>query len=103
MLLGRTVLKLIFTLCVFASVNVVFAQRYDLVIHNTESGLVGNQINDIVQDASGVLWLATNNGVSAFDGIRFENYTVKSGLAEHTCTTIFCDNEGNIGRLITSL
>ena len=96
MLLGRTVLKLIFTLCVFASVNVVFAQRYDLVIHNTESGLVGNQINDIVQDASGVLWLATNNGVSAFDGIRFENYTVKSGLAEHTCTTIFCDNEGRI-------
>lgn len=96
MRLRRTVLKFIFTFCVFASINVAFAQRYDLVVHNTESGLVGNQVNDIVQDASGVLWLATNSGVSAFDGIRFENYTVKSGLAEHTCTTIFCDDEGRI-------
>lgn len=96
MRLGKTLLKFIFVLCFFAATGSANAQRYDLVIHNAETGLAGNQVNDIVQDASGVLWVATNNGVSSFDGIRFQNYTAKTGLAENLCTSIYCDTDGHI-------
>lgn len=95
MRLGRTVLTLILSLCVFGTF-VTKAQKYDLVIHSTENGLAGNQVNDILQDASGVLWIATNNGVSTFDGVRFNNYTVKSGLAEDLCTSIYFDGKGQV-------
>jgi ligand-binding sensor domain-containing protein/serine phosphatase RsbU (regulator of sigma subunit) len=67
-----------------------------MVLHQGESGLAGNQVNDIAQDSSGVLWIATNNGVSAFDGITFKNYTTKSGLTESLCTSVFIAKDGSV-------
>jgi ligand-binding sensor domain-containing protein/serine phosphatase RsbU (regulator of sigma subunit) len=96
MRLGRTVLKLFGFLCLIAAFQVAIAQKYDLVIHNSETGLVGNQVNDIAQDKSGVIWVATNNGVSAFDGISFVNYTQSSGLSEDLCVSVLVDDQGRI-------
>lgn len=76
--------------------NLVFAQQYSVVVHNTETGLVGNRVNHIAQDKAGLLWLATNNGVSAFDGINYTNYTSKIGLAEGICSTLFIDSKGRV-------
>ncbi len=52
------------------SVSPTFAQfRFD---HwTTEHGLPQNGINAITQTRDGYLWLATNDGLVRFDGVRF--------------------------------
>lgn len=72
------------------------AQVYDLVVLDGESGISGVQINDIAQDANGYIWVATNSGVSRFDGKAFVNYRKRDGLSENVCTTIFCDKDNKI-------
>lgn len=96
MRLEKILLRFFFTLCLLGTLQVSFAQKYDLIIRDTESGLAGNHVNDIVQDSTGIIWIATTNGVSAFNGIEFHNYTVRSGLAENICTSIFCDDQNRI-------
>lgn len=58
----------------------------------TADGLSGNTINELIQDRDGYIWLATNNGLSRFDGYHSVNY---SSLA--------CDDrhhlEARIGRI----
>lgn len=41
-------------------------------------GLAGSQVNCIVQDSNGNFWLGTNNGVSKYDGISFQNYNTSN-------------------------
>lgn len=72
------------------------AQVYDLVILDSESGIVGIQVNDIAQDSEGYIWVATNLGVSRYDGKNFVNYVRKDGLGENNCTAIFCDNQNRV-------
>jgi ligand-binding sensor domain-containing protein/serine phosphatase RsbU (regulator of sigma subunit) len=96
MKLGRTVRLTFFFLCLLGVHLNSLGQRYDLVIHATETGLAGNQVNDITQDSLGLLWIATDHGVSRFDGITFKNFTAKHGLAENFCSTVLCDSQGNV-------
>lgn len=41
----------------------------------TADGLSGNTINELMQDDEGYIWMATNNGLSRYDGYRSVNYT----------------------------
>ena len=41
----------------------------------TDNGLSGNTINEIIQDQHGYIWLATNNGLSRYDGHATVNLT----------------------------
>lgn len=43
-------------------------------------GLPRNQVNDIMQDSRGFIWLCTSEGVSRFDGYGFRNYGESDGL-----------------------
>jgi len=38
------------------------------------SGLPHNEINDIVKDQHGYIWIATENGLSRYDGFNFINF-----------------------------
>ncbi|MGB0368663.1 MAG: ligand-binding sensor domain-containing protein, partial [Flavobacteriales bacterium] len=80
----------------FGTLTSTKAQVYDFVVHNRETGLAGIQVNDIAQDEKGYLWVATNSGVSRFDGNSFVNYREKDGLGENICSAIFCDKQGRI-------
>ncbi|MEF8811231.1 MAG: two-component regulator propeller domain-containing protein [Bacteroidales bacterium] len=42
-----------------------------------DDGLVGVTVTDIYQDHQGFIWLATDNGLSRFDGYEFRNYQPK--------------------------
>jgi ligand-binding sensor domain-containing protein/serine phosphatase RsbU (regulator of sigma subunit) len=66
------------------------------VVHDRESGIAGIKINDIDQDDNGYLWIATNSGLSRFDGKNFVNYFEKNGLSENHCTTVFCGDDGRV-------
>ena len=94
--LKGTIRFILFALICFWTLTSAQAQVYDFVVHNRETGLAGVQVNDITQDEKGYLWIATNSGVSRFDGNSFINYREKQGLAENICSTIFCDNQGRV-------
>lgn len=92
----RIIRPISFMLLLFGVCNASFGQSYDLDIKDVESGMVGNRIHDIAQDADGLIWIATENGVSVFDGINFKNYTQKQGLGKGICTSLLIDDEGAV-------
>ena len=48
----------------------------------TVDGLAGNTVNGILEDAKGILWISTENGLSRLDPatFKFENYNKNDGL-----------------------
>ena len=54
---------------------------------STTDGLVDNVVNDIVKDSDGYVWIATQNGLSRFDGSNFINFNSESHKA------FFADNK----------
>lgn len=71
--------------------------HFSLIKTFTEkNGLSSNQIYDITQDRRGFLWIATENGVSRFDGVRFYNYSVSHGLPSNDVIQIFTDKNGRV-------
>ena len=42
---------------------------------STSDGLAGNTTNELIQDPDGYIWIATNNGLSRYDGYSTVNYT----------------------------
>jgi ligand-binding sensor domain-containing protein len=66
---------LLFFLC--CSLNQVFyAQNQQLVFDriSKEQGLIPGNVNDIVQDSTGFIWMATENGLCRYDGYNFVYY-----------------------------
>ncbi len=73
------------------SPNAVTYQKW-----TTAEGLIANKINDLQFDANGLLWIATNSGISSFDGTTFTNYTTANGLASNTVTSLYKDHLNRI-------
>lgn len=55
-----------------------------------------NHIYDIVEDNKGFLWLATDNGVSRFDGRYFQNFSVRDGLPSNDVLQVLKSADGTI-------
>ena len=62
----------LFTLCLYAQDQ---GHEYEFSIFKIEDGLADNSINRITQDKDGFIWIATDNGLSRYDGSNFLNYT----------------------------
>jgi signal transduction histidine kinase/ligand-binding sensor domain-containing protein len=56
------------------------AERLPIATFTTADGLAGNEINCILQDSRGFLWVGTQSGLSRFDGYRFVTYGPLQGL-----------------------
>lgn len=54
----------------------VFCQNNEFYYktYTTEHGLPNNHVINIIQDKTGILWIATFDGLSKFDGYEFKNY-----------------------------
>ena len=48
--------------------------NFRFVTYSVKDGLANNYVNDCVSDKRGFLWIATQNGLSRFDGVSFKNY-----------------------------
>jgi len=57
-----------------------WAERLPFRSYGSNEGLAGEHVRFVVQDSRGFLWLATNAGVSSFDGHEFRNYGPAEGL-----------------------
>lgn len=58
--------------------------------------MVSSTVYDIYQDHTGFIWFGTEAGVSKFDGIRFINFSKKSGLGDNEIFKIVPDQEDRL-------
>lgn len=73
-----------------------YAQTYHFANYGVKDGLAQSNVSGIIQDSSGFYWIATEGGVSRFDGKNFVNYTTEDGLADNNISSIFLDKNQNI-------
>ena len=51
--------------------------------YTTDDGLASPEVFYILQDKEGYIWIATDNGISRFNGYEFKNFGLKDGLTEN--------------------
>ncbi len=62
-----------------------------------EDGLPHRQVNCILQDRQGFIWVATEGGVARFDGLRFKIFNkADNGLSTDTVSWMLEDATGNL-------
>ncbi|MBK9388842.1 MAG: hypothetical protein IPN68_01155 [Bacteroidetes bacterium] len=59
-------------------------------------GLRHDQVRGMVQDRTGKIWLATDDGLTAYDGKYFSHYTKDQGLTNNLILSVFIDKKENI-------
>jgi len=74
----------------------VFGQVLPLRVYQTEEGLASSQVNAILQDREGYLWMGCTGGVSRFNGLRFDTYRTSEGLPHESCMQLFLDGRGQV-------
>ncbi len=73
------------------------AQHHYFRQYSLEEGLPQSEVNDIVEDEFGYLWLGTNGGgLCKFNGTDFEILTKKDGLLENLIIGLYSDNNYNL-------
>jgi signal transduction histidine kinase/ligand-binding sensor domain-containing protein len=76
----------------------VTRRAYTVTSWSTKDGLPADRVRHLVQDTQGFIWIATFNGVSRFDGVRFRNHDVSNtpGLANNLVNALYADRHGNL-------
>jgi len=82
-----------FIIAYFLFQTILFAQIPGFTQFNSNNGLPSNTIYDINQDENGFIWLATDYGLSRFDGLSFKNYTIADGLPDNEILYFFKDSK----------
>ena len=77
-------------------INPIYSQLPGYNKFNLKNGLPSNTIYDITQDEHGFIWLATDYGLSKFDGLNFTNYTIDDGLPDNEILYFFKDSTNRI-------
>ena len=72
------------------------SQRKLIRNYTVVDGLPSNLIYNIVQDKQGYIWIATDNGLSRFDGQIFTSYNTSNGLPDNDILGIFTDENNHI-------
>ncbi len=90
---------------IFFSLLAEFAEGQQYQFHNyeVEDGLPSSEVYHVYQDSEGYIWIATNMGVSRFDGYEFKNYDLEDGLPNNTIFEIYEDYKGRIWFLSYSM
>ncbi len=92
--------KYFFIACLFfisiTQSQIATAQMTYLPHYNSKNGLASNNCYFILQDQKGFIWIATDNGISRFDGTNFQNFTIEDGLPD---TQILQMKEDQFGRI----
>ncbi|HYV26545.1 MAG TPA: LamG-like jellyroll fold domain-containing protein, partial [Candidatus Eisenbacteria bacterium] len=62
--------------------------------YSTANGLPSNRVMDLHFASDGTLWLATQNGVSHFDGLKFVSVSERNGLIDNRVFCIHAEKGG---------
>lgn len=72
------------------------AQTVYLPNYSAKNGLPSNNCYYALQDQKNFIWIATESGVSRFDGKNFENFSVDDGLPDNQIVQLHEDKKGRI-------
>lgn len=72
------------------------AERWPIRVYTTADGLANDRVDRGTRDQLGYLWFATIDGVSRFDGRRFESFGVRDGLPSSAAHDILATRDGAI-------
>jgi len=89
------VYKIIFSFFFFLCLN-IFAQEPSIRNYGITNGLPSNECYRIIQDQKGYIWVASDAGISRYNGYNFQNFTKKDGLPDNVIIHIFEDMKGRI-------
>ncbi len=81
---------------VFFSSKSLFSQNYTYQNYNIQQGLAGSVAYGMLQDKEGFMWIATETGLSRFDGTHFRTFTTADGLPDNDIMSVFEDSKGRI-------
>lgn len=70
----------------------IYGQTLHFEHLDVKSGLAGNGVFDIKQDPNGFMWIATENGLSRYDGVKFHQKEIE--LPDNFIRQVFFDNKG---------
>src|SRR5579863_1042837 len=71
--------------------------QYSVSLWTEEHGLPQNTIRAITQTKDGYLWVATDEGLSRFDGYEFVNYSRDNGdLPSNSVTSLAAGADGSL-------
>ena len=79
-------------LLVAAPYQAVTAQKYFFDNYSNKQGLSEQKVYKLLQDSKDYIWLGTANGLSRFDGKKFENFSTRDNLAPGGVKSIFEDS-----------
>ena len=93
----RPLLFILFSFVLFNTSTSVFGQKKLLFDYN--EGLSNSLINEVYQDHFGFIWVATEDGLNRFDGIKFKHFEESGNdstcLKANFITSLFEDSDGN--------
>lgn len=72
------------------------AQMKPVIQYTEDDGLAGNIVHDIAKDQNGILWIATESGISKFDGENFKNIYKSDGLPSNIVWAIEVDDRNTV-------
>ena len=87
--------KSIYLFCLFFF-NTSFSQNTQTITYTVKEGLPSNTLYRTIIDKKGYLWIATEIGMSRFDGKKFRNYNTSDGLTDNEITNLFVDSSGGV-------
>jgi ligand-binding sensor domain-containing protein len=72
--------------------------QYSLAAWHAEEGLPHNRVQAIAQTPDGYLWLATQEGLARFDGVRFTVFDRRStaAMSANDVETIYASRDGSL-------
>src|SRR5688500_13467104 len=72
-------------------------QSYTIRNYKAVDGLPQSQVNIMLEDKNGYLWIGTEGGgLARFDGREFKVYTTLDGLLSNIVSFLKLDNQGNL-------
>lgn len=82
--------------CALLFTGNLYAQQPAYTYYTIRDGLPSNDIYNCIEDKKGFLWIATENGLSRFDGKNFKNYYSAQGLPDNDILSVELDSAGKI-------
>lgn len=79
----------------FLSLNLQ-AQNPTIRNYTPSNGLASSETYDVLQDRKGYIWVATDRGISRYNGIAWKSFTTADGLPDNTVLKMYEDYKGRI-------
>jgi len=96
MISGKKHIQYLILILITVLPSYLAAQRYPFRNYSVKEGLPQSQVQTILQDQKGYLWIGTRDGLAYFDGKKFFNFGRRDGLVGSYIISSLLDSYGNI-------